>query len=302
MKQFLRRLLLFISPPIIIATFLEFSLRKIPNDYVYKKNYLDTAADKCAVLVLGSSHAYYDVLPQYFTEKGFNAAHVSQSLSYDLSIYTAYQEKLSQLKYLILPVDYFSLFETLEESAEKWRIKNYNIYYQLPPKGDFVNRFVVTSNFKLNIERCYNFYSDPNYTEQYCSVWGNGNHSDTASEKQLLLDAQNAITRHTIKDTQWLSYNVLALDSIVRIAQAHHTKIIVYSSPACDAYTRLLEPKQYQLLQQTMAKFCAKYPQVANYNFLKPQLFSNNDFFDADHLNTTGAKKLSLVLDSLMRK
>ena len=64
----------------------ELLLRNIPNDYSFKKNYLNTKSNSIEVLFLGSSHIYYGINPEYISRNSFNGSHISQSLNFDLEI------------------------------------------------------------------------------------------------------------------------------------------------------------------------------------------------------------------------
>ncbi len=127
MKQFTLKIFLFLLPILIIGIALEFLLREIPNQYTLKDNYIATSSRKIETLVLGSSHTYYGVNPEYFTKPCFNLANISQSLNFDLELLKKHENEFSNLKTVIIPISYFSLFETLEEGDESWRVKNYTI-------------------------------------------------------------------------------------------------------------------------------------------------------------------------------
>lgn len=107
MKKFVTLTLVFSLPVIVLLIAFEFSLRHIPNDYAYKRHYLDTKSNEVEVLYLGSSHIYYGINPEYSKFKTFNAAHISQSLNYDLAIFEKYKNNWSNLKCIVIPVDYF---------------------------------------------------------------------------------------------------------------------------------------------------------------------------------------------------
>ena len=123
MKKFLFHLSKIILPILFFFLVLEIAIRKIPNDYQLKKDYLDKNAAEINTLILGSSHTFYGLNPEYFSKKTFNAAYVSQSLDLDYEILKKYDSKLKNLKTVIVPISYFSLFETLDTDVEKWRIK-----------------------------------------------------------------------------------------------------------------------------------------------------------------------------------
>src|SRR5438128_2689811 len=111
MKRYLKSLLLFLLPLVVVAISMEVLLRNIPNDYRYKKIFLDNNARSLEVLVLGNSHSFFDIDPRYIKQKCFNAAYYSQSLDYDLALLKKYDNQWDSLKYIVIPVDYFLLFK-----------------------------------------------------------------------------------------------------------------------------------------------------------------------------------------------
>ena len=129
MNKFIQKSLLFCAPVLIFMLIMELLLRNIPNDYSYKKNYLDQHSNEIETLFLGSSHAYYAINPEFIHSTSFNAAYFSQSLDYDIEILKKYYKQSIKLKYIVVPIDYLSLYNRLETGVESWRIKNYIIYY-----------------------------------------------------------------------------------------------------------------------------------------------------------------------------
>ena len=67
MKTFIYKLMIFIIPVFFLALTIEVLIRLIPNDYLLKKDYLDKNSDKIEVLILGSSHSFFDLNPVYFS-------------------------------------------------------------------------------------------------------------------------------------------------------------------------------------------------------------------------------------------
>ena len=127
--RFICRTFLFaLLPALLFLTAYEIAYRNIPNSYSLKKEYLDRSADSIDILILGSSHAFYGVNPEYFSLKAFNAANVSQSFDYDARIYNAYFKGEPYPDYLILSVSAFSFWERLESTDEHWRSRKYSIY------------------------------------------------------------------------------------------------------------------------------------------------------------------------------
>lgn len=53
---------------------LELVVRHCPNSYSYKWEWMDRNAGRVKTLVLGNSHAYYDVNPSLLGDSAFNLA------------------------------------------------------------------------------------------------------------------------------------------------------------------------------------------------------------------------------------
>jgi hypothetical protein len=174
MKKFIIYTLLYLLPVLLSLILLEILLRQIPNDYSYKKNYLNTHSCNIETLILGSSHAYYGIDPVYFSSGNvFNAAHVSQSLDYDYEILKQYDKKLTALKTVVIPVSYFTLWGKLSNGQESWRVKNYVIYYKIS-KTDFKLKYhfeLFGNKFTTNIRQVKSYLQGNNMT---CSKQGMG--------------------------------------------------------------------------------------------------------------------------------
>jgi hypothetical protein len=127
MKNFILKLLLFLSPFIVVIPIWEHGLNKVSNSYSKKRQQLESVLPTAEVLVLGTSHALYGINPEYFSLKGYNAANVSQSLFYDKAITLKYLDKLTSLKFVLIDISYFSLWYQVNDGTEYWR--DY-FYYQ----------------------------------------------------------------------------------------------------------------------------------------------------------------------------
>ena len=75
----MKKIVRFIIPLFIVVIMLiigiEQTLRKIPNDYKYKADYLKENGSEIETLILGSSHTFTGLNQKLFKNKTFNAAH-----------------------------------------------------------------------------------------------------------------------------------------------------------------------------------------------------------------------------------
>jgi hypothetical protein len=301
MKKLLVRFFIFIFPIILLGLSAEILLRKIPNDYLYKSNYLDNTSKNIEVLFLGSSHTFYGINPEYINAKSFNAAYLSQTLNYDFEILKKYENKWTNLKYIVMPVDYSSLYFKLEASVEAWRVKGYVIYYGINTCSNIVvHTEILSTKLRTNISRLYRFYYKhiPGITSSKLG-WGTGFNSK--NNRDLIVTGKLAAERHHAGNALFFNENVETLRSIISFARAKNIKILFLTSPAYKTYTQNLDNDQLSQTIKTLTEIVRSYPNTFYFNLLNDSTFTKDDFFDGDHLNEIGAKKLTLKVDSLLR-
>lgn len=295
MKKFLFHLLKIILPILFFFLVLEIAIRKIPNDYQLKKAYLDQNAAQINTLVLGSSHTFYGINPEYFSNKTFNAAYVSQSLDLDYEILKKYDSKLKNLKTVIIPISYFSLFETLETDVEKWRIKNYVMYYDLENNYQFTDNFESLNNhITQNIKKVIKHYAfHKSFLTSSHLGWG----TNFNSKNKKALNGAFTGKKHTAKNFDLFDKNVKSLQKIIALCRENKVKIIFITTPTHSSYYENLKATQLEKTTNTISELVKNNSNCMYLNYLKSDKFTNEDFYDADHLNEIGAKKLSIVLN-----
>ena len=300
MKAFLKKTTYFILPILVLLIAVELMLRQIPNDYSYKKNYLEKQSNTIKVLFLGNSHAFYGINPDLINEPTFNAAHVSQSIDYDYKILKQFEHQLDSLKTIVLPIDYFSFYKNLERGAEKWRVKNYVIYYGFGGKFSSTNYLeLMNGAVKDQINRLVKYYYQKK-SDVNCNTLGWGKTYHSTNSKDLVATGASAAKRHKAKSDEAFQSNLQTLDSIIAFAEQHHCKVILYTSPAFETYVRHLDTAQLNRTINAVKEISKQYKAIHYVNFLNDSTFVHDDFYDADHLNEIGAQKLTHKLDSLI--
>lgn len=302
MRKFIKIAILFSLPIITLIVSFELLLRKIPNDYTYKRNYLTEKSKNIEVLFLGSSHIYFGINPEYMKLKSFNGAHISQSLNFDLMILEKYGGNLSNLKYIIIPIDYSRLFTSLEYVVEKWRIKNYCIYYELCPKFNYLNSLEVF-NLKLpdNISRVKSYLFN-GQSDISCNKFGYGIFYNSKNNQDLIESGRIAAKRHSIDNLLNSAFfeNIQSLLSIIEYSKKKNVKVIFITCPAYYTYRENIKSNQLNFTLNIIKEFTTRYPNTYYYNFFADKTFVTKHYFDADHLNEIGAEKLTLKMDSII--
>jgi len=303
MKKFIKILLLFSIPILTGMISTELLLRNINNDYSYKKKYLDGKSNNIEVLFLGSSHIYYGINPEFMSRKSFNGAHISQSLNFDLAILEKYNDRWKNLKFIIIPIDYFSMYSTLENGIENWRVKNYNIYYDISTYGNYWSGFEIFNGklpTHMSRAKSYLFNGKSDIT---CNQFGFGINYNSKDSKDLIETGKAASKRHTMKlekKQTIFSKNIQTINSMIEFANSHNLKIIFITCPAYSTYRDNLNPIQLDNSVNIVKQLSAKNKNTAYYNFLANKTFVAVDYYDADHLNEIGARKLTLKIDSII--
>ncbi len=306
MKRFATKSIYFILPLIVIAILMEILLRAIPNDYLFKKQYLDNHSSEIETLILGSSHSFFGFNPEYFSSNTYNASYISQSLKYDYAILKKYQDQLKNLNNIILPISYFLLYEKIEAGVESWRVKNYIIYCGLDSANSLKDYSEVLSmRLNINVKRLVSYYILGNPAIS-CTKFGWGTDYNSKNARDLAETGKIAAERHTrdnIKSTysqQIFNENILILNSIIQWGKNNNVKILLLTPPAFESYRMNLNPEQLDITIKTTTEICSKYDNCIYQNLLGDSNFVATDFFDADHLSEIGAKKLSEFIDKII--
>ncbi len=300
MKYFLKYIAIFLTPIVIIAIGSELLLRKIPNDYQVKKQYLDRNSDKVEVLYLGNSHVLYGINPALSQYNSFNAAYVSQSLYFDEQILKKYNANWKNLKYIVLPIDYFSLYWKLEESVESWRVKNYTMYWDIHKQFNLSLNFeITTNNLSNNLKRIDEYYRR-RISNVNCTQLGYGTNYDSKSPQNQVQSGIEAAKRHLIIDKSYFNENVEHLKNIISFAQNKELTIILITSPAYKTYYNNIDTAQLNRTLYEVEKIKKNNDNVHYFNFFKDANFLEQDFYDADHLNKMGSQKLTKIMDSII--
>lgn len=306
MKKFILKITYFSLPVLIILFVLEFLLRQIPNDYLIKKTYLDNHAEEIETLILGSSHSFYGINPDYFTSKTFNVGYTSQTLNLDYEIIKKYSSDFDRLKTVVVPISYFTLYSRLEDGAESWRVKNYNIYYGIKASKLLANYTEVFSNrldVSLNRLKSYYVLNKSNVTS---SELGWFNKFSTQKKRDIIETGKKAALKHSRDDInsneskELIKDNILTLNLLIDWCESKNIKVLLLTLPAFETYRKHLNEDQLSSTIHSAREICNKHENCKYLNLLRDTSFVQIDFFDADHLSEKGAEKLSVLLDKII--
>jgi len=306
MKRFLVLVTVFLVPLLLAGVLMEVLLRSIPNDYEKKKAYLEANSEKVNTLILGSSHSFAGLNPLYFSDKAFNASYSSQTLTYDFEILKMYESKFDDLKVVVIPISYFTMFSNLEGGVEGWRVKNYIIYCGMKTSRSFSNHTeLFSNNLKVNIKRLKIFYFD-GVSNQVSSELGWGESYKSQNATNLVESGKKAAIRQTRDNIHSQKYrdifidNLATLNSITKWCEKRSIKLVLFMPPAFQTYRSNLNADQLNTSIKTAEEIALKHDHCVFINMMNDTAFVSGDYFDGDHLSEIGAKKLSMKIDEIV--
>ncbi len=278
----------------------EFLLQNIPNDYSFKHDYLHQKGKNIQVLFMGNSHAYRGVKAENIDREAFNASYISQSLDIDLIILNQHLNALPSLEFVVLNISYQSLFNPLKVGKEKWRVKNYNIYYDIELSSSPKEYSeILSQSFKKNIKRIKKGY----IKKENLIVSSEKGSGLIEGNQNLGITAIKAVKRHSDKRISGYHDNIKSsLSNLIKILQKRKVKVMLVTPPTSEYYNQLLDTLQTKKTEELLQKLADNNDNVFYKNFTKDKDFMAEDFYDADHLNKTGAFKYTSKLNYLINE
>ncbi len=298
------KVLLFLLPVMVVFVLLEIALRAMPNDYKVKSAYLEEHAEEIEVLILGSSHAYYGIDPEYFSDPCFNAAFYSQTLRYDLEIVKKYQSRFEHLNTIILPISYFSLFSQLETGNAPYMVKKYNLYMGMdvsPALKDHMELLGI--QLRKNLRKLGDYYlrgEDP----ITCTELGWGTTHNSIDNQDLEKTGASASLRHTLlienAAGEQEKENLESLRQLTGICHEKGIHLLLVTLPAYETYAQRLKSEHLDYMQEALNTLIDGNANLLYLDLLNDPAFAREDFYDADHMNEKGTQKLSLILNEAL--
>lgn len=304
MKKLLLKLTLLFIPFFLLGAWVELNIRSMDNSYSFKKRAIESNLDSLQILILGSSHGNRDIDPSYLSLDAINMANVSQSLYYDKRIYYQYKKLLPNLRYVIIPISYFSLNYSLDDSAEHWRVNFYEHVWGWKPEK------------KSNLwdSRRYSYYllygskkSTQFVLHKFKDDLVKGYKSDGALLEYFPvkdLSYRAALKRIRLHNKEMNNDNFVCninyLKAIIKDAKSRNVRVILITLPVHPRYYQFMDKARYSQMQNAIRQLQNEYA-VPYYNWIQDATLSNSDFNDIDHLNPKGAQVISKRLNSYLK-
>ena len=296
MRRFLINIFLFSALCCLLAAIGEICVRHIPNSYDIKRDYILRHGDEISTLILGNSHAYYGVKPGELGDSAFNLANVSQKPDNDLDLLREYIAYMPNLKRVIATVDYASFREIKFEDGRNWfKAIPYKRRLKLHRHSDFSIYNFEISNFRSYAGTLKNVVVQK--PSNKCDSLGFGlNYTLARRNPRWKRTAADAMSHHTQARNDARAMEIeQCFDSMADICRAHGVELILTTPPVWKGYRALYDRAQLDEMR-TYTKTVVERNHLRYFDMAADTAFTDNDFFDSDHLNSDGAAKFSRML------
>lgn len=287
MSTFLKKISLYFLPIALLAIGLEIYVESIPNSYTYKRQYMEQHASEIQTLVLGSSYAY-DGIDAELLPSAFNLANSSQCFEDDYRLLQRYIVNMDSLQTVILPLSYSSLQMVSSSNRRGY----YTIYMDLYPRWpiskysfecfnlELMTKKIIKHALREDVVRCDSLGQRIGHTlESRPSDW-----QDTEALVANDCFVGSAAQPYIVENTQWLY-------QIAELCAGKGVRLFLVAMPVLSGYRQGMPHEQIALMEQVLLNMSAQYDcvQVLDYQ----RWGCNAEFWNATHLNTDGARRLT---------
>lgn len=287
MNRFLAKCVVFLFPVLLVLGGVELYARHLPNSYKQKEQWMQQHAGEVETLILGNSHGLFGIRPELFPKKTYNLCNVSQTFEYDEYLLKRYLHACKSLKDIILIVDNSNLFDSPLEQTESFRCTYYRLYMGYPKHRLWSKYGLELLHTKALIEKLQRGGDS-------CEVtgWNSSYTKDSRLPENLsYTTAISTATKHQCKDWRDATENEATLNRIVALCKSRHIRLVLVQAPVTRAYYSQISKKQLAFINH-----CAKSNGIVCVDYSLDSHFSDDDFFDVDHLADQGATKWSKLL------
>ncbi len=303
MRLFIEKILVFCIGVLIFFIAIEGLYRSIPNGYANKRQYYHTKGKKISVIFYGSSHITAGINPYLLKYETFNGAMGGQVLSYDYALFNKYHSYMPNLKYIVLAVDYQSF--TRGYALDQIHKLEYATFLGVNLDKSLVHYSSIWSRgLRATVNDLFSYYLLGN--KVHAEYFEKGNLMSKIKQldgKGMVQDSKEKLNKHSMRVIPEIyRENREAIDGFIKLSEKLNIKMVLITSPACRYYSKGVNKKQLKDIQTLGYKLSKTFPHVYYKNYFGDKQFKDEDFYDADHLNERGARKLTMKVDSLLMR
>lgn len=302
MKLFLKKLFFFIAPIVLIIILIEYYCGH-NTTFVIKNKYIENNKSTIEVLFLGSSHTQNAINPEFITKKASNLAFAGQTLENDYSLLEKYITQMPKLRTVFFEVSPHTFYSEFDSSNWNGYIYSnlYDIDYKVDPYS-LKKHFYLLSNFKF-FSSLYFDHTNPfsyKYTiNKYGFITNDFNDRFLKLQYNATEINKTFIMEHTFQNKELVVKNGDVLEKAIVLCKEKGVKIILVTAPLYSTYVNGIPKAAKTAVLERVNTLKNKYG-VTYFDYSSDRTFKVSDFKNDNHLNSNGARKFSLKIDSVL--
>jgi lysophospholipase L1-like esterase len=300
MREFCRHIAKFLAVMTILVVAIGVIKEKYPGR-TRKRAILESNIDSMECIIIGSSHTLHGLDPSLFPVKTINIAEVNKPMCIDLKILSANIGKMHKLKYVIIPVEYFTLHYTgnkdrfVQKMYKHWSVEDEN--KRMP---SFLKFHFMTCGFDIFENR----QELPKSLMSRDKGFDPDNKEIEVDQKELRLQSLARLEqwkRYWI-DTATTSSNYNQLEDMILFLQSKGVTPILVTMPVTPEMEHFYDSDIVKTNDILIGNIIQK-NNVPYIDFQKDTALHHQYlFFDQDHLNTAGSIIASKRVAQLIEK
>lgn len=290
------------SPLLFFFIIVEWRLAQSTDEYRYLRLDFESKLYLTDVLIIGNSRARMGIPPAPLSPHAFNLAEFGESLVLNDRLYTKYADRLPELKWLIVQIADFGFQFKTNHSTQAWRAFQYarefgiweDIAWSGWLTGPAFSRFLFYGRGKA-----FSLFLHPDQ-ERPAALYPNGHYVDPR-EKPGSPDLSPALADERVRqitnqmNVSFIDDNERALRHLVKAARARQINVALVELPVTAPYVQRFPAPVAQAAKRIAARVAVE-TKIPYLDYSEHPAFLPEDFFDLDHLNSRGGKKLADLL------
>ena len=304
LKRFVRPVVLFFIPVVIIATVLELMVAKIPSTYSLVGEQLEEEAENIEVAVFGSSQIKNSINPEFLTKNTLNISSSAQHHNTDYKLLQGVVDRLPNLKTVVFELSYGHL-EVPHNSKYYWKrpvfLKYYgiNTFDRATTPADSLLYMSHPGFFTTQLFDQYLRDSLPAFNR---FGFDTGNYKGRFKRlgfdvDSIMRDPLNISRRESLKI---LEYNTSYFKEMLDFCYDRGLSVVIISPPTFANYSEKRDLNTLQRRDSVLAELKVNYPGLRVLIAETDKRYLVTDFRNGNHLNPDGAEKFTKQLDSLL--
>lgn len=276
----------------------ECFVRRLPNIYKYKNDWMEQHAEEVETLIVGNSFAMNGIIPDSIGCNSFNLALGGEPLRYDHFLLFKWANRYKNLKMVIHSVDYGSFYQGSSDFVvDDIQETTYKLYMGCPEHSDFSSYSLESRHSKVFFEKIIRDLTDKyDYSEAYrgwqCGV-------EFSAELAPTYDRENKkyARIQTVPSYEQAEKNIKLLEEEISFCLRHNVRFVLVSPPHWKSWNSMLSRRQITKNLELVKSLQKNYSFVY-FDYREDKRFVESDFSDRMHLTKSGAEKFSKILAS----